>query len=399
MRERANSAKVTFRGNLKRRRHGWLRLTPAYSVELVERLVSSLPRRARVLDPFCGTGTTLLSCAEQGLSCTTIDLNPFLVWLANTKAAGYSPQDCSEASALVRQMCRASHRISKKEPWVPPISNIDRWWPKPTQSALGHAFATLTRSKRGTASIDLAKVAFCRALIGGASVSFGHQSMSFKTRQRAPRIAELLQTAALEVSEGALLPISKPQLGAMLGDARALGHALGRRRFDAVVTSPPYCNRMSYIRELRPYMYWLGHLDVPSSAGELDWRAIGGTWGIATSRLNRWEPPRAQREPAPGLERLANAIARHSDLLARYVRRYFFDMEAHLESLEAVLASGAQVYYVIGNSKFYDVVLPTEQLLAGQLERLGFVKVAIETLRRRTSKAELFEFLVSAEKP
>lgn len=46
---------------------------------------------------------------------------------------------------------------------------------------------------------------------------------------------------------------------------------------------------MSYIRELRPYMYWLGFLNKAKEAGELDWKAIGGTWGIATSRLSCWE--------------------------------------------------------------------------------------------------------------
>ncbi|WP_322490103.1 hypothetical protein [Chloroflexus sp.] len=37
-----------------------------------------------------------------------------------------------------------------------------------------------------------------------------------------------------------------------------------------VITSPPYPNRMSYIRELRPYMYWLGYLNNGRDAGELD---------------------------------------------------------------------------------------------------------------------------------
>ena len=73
----------------------------------------------------------------------------------------------------------------------------------------------------------------------------------------------------------------------VLQDARTLKtNDLGR--FDLVVTSPPYANRMSYIRELRPYMYWLGFLHDAREAGELDWQAIGGTWGVATSRLNDW---------------------------------------------------------------------------------------------------------------
>ena len=37
-------------------------------------------------------------------------------------------------------------------------------------------------------------------------------------------------------------------------------------------------------------MYWLGFLAEPKEAGELDWQAIGGTWGVATSRLAKWSP-------------------------------------------------------------------------------------------------------------
>src|SRR6187551_2686891 len=49
----------TFRGNLKSTRHGWLRLTPAYSVRLVDELLGGQPGAAGpVLDPFAGTGTT-----------------------------------------------------------------------------------------------------------------------------------------------------------------------------------------------------------------------------------------------------------------------------------------------------------------------------------------------------
>ena len=67
-------------------------------------------------------------------------------------------------------------------------------------------------------------------------------------------------------------------------------------------------------------------------------------------------------------------------------------------SLARVLRQGAKVHYVIGNSKFYDVVVPAHELLASQLERCGFRRASIETLRKRSSKKELFEYLVSAER-
>ena len=88
-----------------------------------------------------------------------------------------------------------------------------------------------------------------------------------------------------------------------------------------------------------------------------------------------------------------------STLLSTYVRKYFHDMFRHFEALGRVLRPGGSAFFVVGNSKFYDVVVPVEQVLARQFEQAGFRAVAIETLRKRSSKKELYEYLVRATKP
>ena len=45
------NAQYTFKYNASMGRHGWLRLTPAYSVRLVEEILSDLKSRSRVLEP------------------------------------------------------------------------------------------------------------------------------------------------------------------------------------------------------------------------------------------------------------------------------------------------------------------------------------------------------------
>jgi hypothetical protein len=155
---------------------------------------------------------------------------------------------------------------------------------------------------------------------------------------------------------------------------------------------------MSYIRELRPYMYWLGYLDKAREAGELDWQAIGGTWGIATSRLKTWQPEGEQIQ-YPGFGKIIEEIAVRSPLLANYVHRYFVDISAHLKNLYHVLSQGAQVFYIVGNSRFYDTLVPVEQIYANLFETHGFLDAKVELVRKRNSKKELFEFIVSARKP
>jgi hypothetical protein len=260
---------------------------------------------------------------------------------------------------------------------------------------------------------DLLRVAFCRVMIQSSNVSFGHQSMSFKKNcdeaelvaetptRTANRIADDFVVAASEIADS--LDIEPPTSDCLvfLGDSRNLPDVLpvSENRYTAVITSPPYPNRMSYVRELRPYMYWLGYLSDGRAAGELDWKAIGGTWGCATSMLNTWRPNGHGEIPFPHFERIIHEIGQGHALLGRYVHKYFEDIKSHILGLRNVLAPGARCHYIVGNSKFYDTMLPVESIYAAILEDAGFVNVRVETIRKRTSKKELYEFIVHAHMP
>ena len=99
---------LTFKGNLAATRYGWLRLTPAYSVHLVAELLDQTPLGdGLVLDPYCGTGTTALVCAERGIACHTSDINPFLLWLAKAKTRPYGELDLAELGQVRTEIAAA----------------------------------------------------------------------------------------------------------------------------------------------------------------------------------------------------------------------------------------------------------------------------------------------------
>lgn len=398
---------LTFKANLKQTRYGWLRLTPAYSVHLVADLLDGwATQETLVLDPYCGTGTTALVCAEKGIASSTTDINPFLVWLATAKAARYAADEIEEFLDIARSVSTAIEAEAEAPEWLPAIHQIEKWWDEPTLHALGRAMECIRRNDALAAepASNLLRVAFCRTLIERASVSFGHQSMSFKKRTAqealfgADDLVVLASStwgrAVAALAQSATSPIESTP-NALLADARNLPDALDGQRFGCVITSPPYPNRMSYIRELRPYMYWLGYLSDGRAAGELDWQAIGGTWGCATSNVGKWTPPESRPIPHAGFEQILQGIAERSDLLSRYVHKYFYDTAEHVAGLSQLLEVGASVQYIVGNSKFYDVMLPVQEIYAAMFRANGLDDVRIETIRKRSSKRELFEYVVS----
>ena len=174
------NAHLTYKGNVGVGRHGWLRLTPAYSVKLVREAVNSFPESVVVTDPFAGTGTTALAAAEHGGTGQAIDVNPFLIWLGNTKLRRYSDADIDQARAAL-EVVESAARDLMRDPtlWQPPIFKIERWWSHSTLAVLKGIRAAIDIEQEGPAR-DLLEVALCRTLIATSNAAFNHQSMSFK---------------------------------------------------------------------------------------------------------------------------------------------------------------------------------------------------------------------------
>ena len=328
------------------------------------------------------------------------------MWLGGVKTAQYSSTAIASTHAACARVIDAIRRDTVDPVETPPIHNIDRWWCTEALAFLRKLKSGIeAESERDTPQRDLLLVAFCRTLIGLSNAAFNHQSMSFKdnTQLNIPfgadmerRFSDDLQFVLGGASDN---PMGTGQVVA--GDARNLEQVVDGP-FDLIVTSPPYANRMSYIRELRPYMYWLGFLDNGRDAGELDWSAIGGTWGVATSRLIGWEPPKesfAHPLLDVPLSRIAQGDNKNGVILAKYIAKYFYDIREHINSLLPLVRKGSELHYIVGNSTFYGILLSVERIYAVMFEDLGFEDVCCRAIRKRNSKKELFEFDVSARWP
>ncbi len=398
----------TFKYNRNFERHGWLRLTPAYSVKLVNELVQQTKLEHQdevfILDPFSGTATTGLVAAQAGFLAYMYDINPFLVWLGNAKCAPYSTANIKRVKQAILAITESYEQYLGAENWVPNIHKIERWWSTQTLTILSAMRRAIVDELGEPVEDDingLVWIGFCRLIIDTSAAAFNHVSMSFQdeTTIHASQTIELLFS---EILNSIVASASHPIEGLARvyeGDARTI--ETNGVAYTHVITSPPYPNRISYIRELRPYMYWTKFLTEARAAGELDWKAIGGTWGVATSRLKDWK---AQHDNLPDelyrvCEAIENCDNKNALLMSRYVHKYFHDMYQHLAALRTTLATGAKLRYIVGNSTFYNIRVDTERLLALILQKLEYHDITQQIVRKRNSKKELFEFCVSATWP
>ncbi|WRH66725.1 MAG: DNA methyltransferase [Planktothrix sp. GU0601_MAG3] len=342
--------------------------------------------------------------AEQGKQTILFDINPFLVWLGTAKCRNYSKAELTDIRKRIKPALEEYKTLIDHNNWTPPIFNIERWWSRYTLKLLTALRTTLANyfGEPENNHYSLVWIAFCRLIIETSSASFNHVSMSFQqtVTQFDIEYAEELFLTILEF----ILKTAETNISGIVTiietDSKTL-IGLDHIKVDQVITSPPYPNRMSYIRELRPYMYWTKFITEAKEAGEIDWLAIGGTWGIATSRLNTWqiEENNLPKELFKTVDKIKNSEGKNTDLMAIYVLKYFHDIHLHLSSLRSILKAQATLYYIIGNSNFFGNTVDTASILSESMEMLGYKQINSEIIRKRNCNKALYEYCVSATRP
>jgi DNA modification methylase len=397
------NAQYTFKYNIKLGRHGWLRLTPAYSVRLVNDILNIYKDKDLfVLDPFSGTGTTGIVAGQNGYDVLLCDINPFLVWFAKAKARNYTFSEIEATRVKVAEIISKTSLFINKRNWMPDIFNIQRWWNAQTLKFLTVLRASIAESigePQTNNKFNLIWIAFCRLIIETSSAAFNHVSMSFSNETKKydySSIIVLFSNIVNVILDSAMEKISG-KISVIHVDSKLLG---GLSNIDLVITSPPYPNRISYIRELRPYMYWLKFITTAVDSSTIDWDSIGGTWGSATSKLLTWKPVAGfkSKQLQDTVKTIAETNEKNSHIMSIYVHKYFCDMHEHIKRLYSVINKNAQVYYIVGNSSFFNVPVDSAALFQEMFETNGFSTVQSRIIRKRNCKKALYEYCINAVK-
>jgi len=397
------NSEYTFKYNMTIGRHGWLRLTPAYSVKLVNEILNCYNcNNLCVFDPFSGTGTTGIVASKKGHKSILNEINPFLVWIANLKIKNYTDVERQKVMAMFVNIIRNVDKYIHKENWCPDIYKIDKWWNRNTLLILSAIRASIVDNigePKLSDENNLIWIAFCKIIIETSSASFNHVSMSFNTKpieyekeqiiNHFLKIMDYIVDSTKENING--------QVSIVNSDSRIME---GINNIDIVITSPPYPNRISYIRELRPYMYWLKFIEKSTDSSDIDWKCIGGTWGAATSKLLTWKPETIIdfKDLQDTVELIEKTNEKNSKLLSTYVYKYFYDMLDHICNLYKLLNNNADIYYIVGNSTFFNINVDSDNLYKKMFEKAGFTNISSQIIRKRNCNKKLFEYCIMANK-
>jgi tRNA G10 N-methylase Trm11 len=402
---------VTFQGKLDLPIHRWYRLTPSFSPRLANDIADHFALTADdfVLDPFSGVGTVPLCMKYRGIPACSVELNPYLHFVGTVKTRGYPEIDSIEAcfSRFVSTFRAALEEVpfnTKPKEYlrdnaasIPPINHPHRWWSPGNLAQLVCLRKIMGTSEPQEPHSDLLKMAVLGILVPVSNAKHNHVSLTFaKKPLPTVEVADILerQTQNIVKDLRAVSDFSASDVTIYQGNSKELSKVLpSEPRVTAVITSPPYPNRFSYARETRPHLFFFDFIKSARAVGQLETDAIGGTWGKATSVLAHGVTPK-NKLVKELLDPYLHGIHSNGNLMANYVVKYFNNMYDHASQVAEVCTPRARLAYVIGNSKFYDHPLPSDEILASIFDHFGFRLEGIERMRKRQSKSGLYEAVV-----
>ncbi len=402
---------VTFKGKMGLPIHRWYRLTPSFSPMLALDIAEhfELGGSDYVLDPFSGVGTVPLCLKYKGIPSCSIELNPYLHFVSAVKTKTFTDlctlsrcfdsfiQLISEEAKGLTDEKRATDYLAAHAAFIPPIHKPERWWSRPNLAQLVAIRRTMLGLEDTGGHIDLLRLGILSILVPVSNAKHNHVSLTFAHEPLAAvDIVGLLRQKLDELIDDLDCMRDRPcsDVTVYAGNSKAVDRVLPRSpKVSAVITSPPYPNRFSYARETRPHLFFFEFIENAKSVGCLETEAIGGTWGKATSVLMHGVEP--VNDIVGGLLAPFTAnVNGNGQLMANYVMKYFNNIFEHAEGISKVCRKHAKLAYVIGNSKFYDHPLPSDEILASIFEYFGFSLDGISKMRRRQSKSGLYEAVV-----
>lgn len=337
--------------------------------------LSSLPSNSMVLDPMCGSGTTLVEANLAGYKTIGIDSNPLSIFIAKTKCeilhaspvsiindydrvkSSLSDPKVQQSSDLTYFRTLAQNDQYYLESWFAPhvLSDLD-------------LIATLLNKMPQSVCKDLFWLCLSDIL---RSVSYQKTDdlrvrRELKDDEDVDAISVYLSRLGRTVRHVVTFLLGETQINlnrfeVLRGDARELRIALAdlKESPDVVITSPPYATALPYLDTDRLSLSYLKLLPRQEHR-TTDYQMIGNREISEKQRLNLWDIYMSQEQNLP-LE-IRNLITevdqayRNTDVgfrrknLPALLAKYFLDMKKVLQEINQVVKNGGHVFIIVGDN-------------------------------------------------
>ena len=393
--------------------HNWYRFVLSYPPHIVRDYIKhfGLDSHSVVLDPFCGTGTTLVEAKLRQIKAIGLETNPFPHFATTVKTDwNVVPDDLTAFAGEVSENAYAEldrqglndHSLTSR-----PGIKLKTLGEQAMRMLIKSSISPLPLHKtlvlldqinlfQGASAHKYGLLALGNALVASiGNLRFGPEVGVGKIKEDVPVVAAWLrEIRKMSCDLNSICKNSYPDAVVLLADAREPAQVIPEKSIDAVITSPPYPNEKDYTRTTRLETVVLGFVrNLSDLRGCKKTLIRSNTRGVYKSdRDDKWV---AEVEEIQGL---ASTIeARRIELgktsgfertYAKVTKLYFGGIARHLSALTKVLKPGAKLAYVVGDqASYFRVMIRTGRILAEIAEKQGYQVERIDLFRTRFATA------------
>lgn len=388
---------VSFQANKTMASYRWYKYKEAFSAPLVEYLLSRYEiESGKVLDPFAGSGTTLFAASAVGMDVDGIELLPIGQQIIAARS-------CLEREFTADDFAAVKHWL-KTCPWkqsqmrypLPKLRITDGAYSTETSDAIERYMGALQNENERVRLIlrfallcILESISYTRK--DGQYLRWDYRSERRKGGKPfnkgeilnfdeaiCAKIEDILHDMML--GSGHLEERDQGNIYLFQGSCLDIMPALPHDSYDAIVTSPPYCNRYDYTRTYALELALLGVSE--KELINLRQQMLSCTVENRAKDLLTINPRWANAVEAADQQELLQAILKYlEDLKAqgklnntgipRMVRGYFYEMACIIAECSRVMKQNAYMFMVNDNVRYAGASVSVDMILSSIAEKLG----------------------------
>lgn len=210
-----------------------------------------------VLDPMCGSGTTLVEAVLGGRNAIGVDINPVSTLISQAKVSRLHFEAESELRSHIANV-RSGFSVEIRDLPLPNFLNRDHWFAAEVSKALALLLDLIETLESPSASI-IARSAFSSIVV---SVSRQDSETRWVRREKSVTFSEVFRRYAARLEQNVDRAVeftsNAPMVDVQIRNADARKMPIEDESVDFVVTSPPYANSHDYYLYNKLRMFWLG---------------------------------------------------------------------------------------------------------------------------------------------
>ncbi len=414
---------VSFQGNKDRPAYNWYKYKEAFSAGLVAYFLGNYMEKTsgKVLDPFAGIGTTLFAAAEQGIAADGIELLPIGQEIIGTRLLLERELTRDDLHTLRLWTTALPWRDSSERVAFSTIRITENAYPPETVAAIEKYRAALQEENERVGAVlrlallcVLEDISYTRK--DGQYLRWDARSGKRRTGTKAFYKGDILgfDTAIIAKLKQILFDVREPKVPLSLfpvkerakdirlfkGSCLELLPTLETAAYDAVLTSPPYCNRYDYTRTYALELAMLGLTQVEVS--RLRQEMLSCTVENREKDLLKMCPQWTPFIEAANQQKLLTAINAylHAEKstgnlnnagIPRMVRGYFSEMACVVGECARLLKPGGRLFMVNDNVRYAGISISVDVILSDIARSVGFhiEKIFVVPIKKGNSSQQM----------